>query len=988
MSNRPCALHSKHGRPLLFRNLVLLIACACLLFPLPSRADESAIVYVVLNQQKKGDFFVILRENGDFLVRIIDLEEMGFRQTPGERVEVNGESFVSLTSMTGVAYRFDEATLTLELDSLPQLLPKTILDLAPSRRVSVLYPRDNSFFLNYGVDYSAGGESLAFEGFTVSNEVGIRLRDILLLTDTLYTETPDESSFVRLSSSLTWDNRESMRRLVAGDFCAFSGDLGSRVNMGGLSYSKIFRIDPYFIRYPLFDFSGQLSLPSEVELYLDGTLRHTERFAPGEFELRNFQSIGGAQTVEIIIRDAFGREQRIVSPFFFTDQILRKGLHEYSYNVGLLRKDFGRESNRYEKLAFSGFHRYGISDNLNLGVRGEAGDGLVNLGAESAFKTGSFGLLRLEAAASRDSGETGAAGLLNYEIQSRTIRVRLGLQGFSEEYLTLGDIDSDPSRKRKLDLRAGIGYVAPRLGSFGVDYFRTESYDQRKRETLIFSWARRLLKWTYLNLSLRQVRETDTTYEATANLTWNFGPDHSMSASYRREEETDIYSIEARRNTPVGEGTGWIVGGERSERESSEAYRLNSFVQHNARQAILRGEYSLGRSEDITTEDLRVSVSGALVYVGDTFALTRPVTDSFGLVKVGEAEGVRVYVGNQAVGRTDAKGKAIIPSLTSYYDNQVSIEDKDIPLEYLMPRIRLDVSPPLRSGSCLNFPLHKYQAFTGTLMLEGPPDREPLAFAELTLAAPAGPLTFWTSGNGEFYFDSQQVEFDMASQQGCEILNKIPSTFLPPGTYPVKVRREDESFQAEIIIPATQETFADLGEIVWPAPPSLAVPAETPAAAPTPIAPSEEPTPEPTKELEEQRTAPPAPSLPETVSLAEPAIELPHKFVVYFPFDRSVLVAENHPTLESAVHYVLEHPELHAEIEGHTDRLGSERYNLLLGLKRAQAIKEHLVAAGVSESRIRVVSYGEKYPVCEGSDEECLKRNRRAVVIVVKEDDN
>jgi hypothetical protein len=132
-----------------------------------------------------------------------------------------------------------------------------------------------------------------------------------------------------------------------------------------------------------------------------------------------------------------------------------------------------------------------------------------------------------------------------------------------------------------------------------------------------------------------------------------------------------------------------------------------------------------------------------------------------------------------------------------------------------MPRVRLNVSPPLRSGSCINFPLQKYQAFTGTLTVGDKDGHAPLAYAELNLATPAGHVTFWTGGKGEFYLDSQQVEFDLAAHQGCESLKK-PGAFLPAGVYPLTVKREGEIFHSEITIPPVSDQFAELGEIVLP----------------------------------------------------------------------------------------------------------------------------------------------------------------------------
>jgi outer membrane usher protein FimD/PapC/outer membrane protein OmpA-like peptidoglycan-associated protein len=983
------------------RILLQLIFSACLnLLPFSANAEEQIIVSLTLNLQKKGDFFVYLREGGDFLVRTADLQEAGFRKLPGEWIEIDGESHVSLDSLEGVEYRFDEAALTLELTSPPELLPKATIDLSPARRLGTIYPRDNSIFLNYGIDYSAGGEDdFVFEGLTVSNELGLRHRDLLLLTDTLYTESPDDSRFVRLNTSLTWDDRQTLRRIIGGDFFASSGDLGGRVQMGGLSFSKLYRIDPYFIRYPLFDFSGLVSLPSDVELYVDGVRVRSERFAPGEFELRNFQGISGAQTIEIVVRDALGRERRIVSPVYFTDQLLRRGLHEYSYNMGLLRRDFGQESNNYSDLAFSAFHRYGLTDALNVGFRAEAGDGLANMGIESVMKAKRLGLLRLEGAGSHDGDDSGAAGFFSYEYYNRRFRGRLALQGFSEGYRILGDTGNTAGRK--LNFLAGLGYATEQLGSFGVDFARSERHQGPERETLTFSWSRRLWKRTYINATFRQLRENETTHEGRVNLTWYLGRDYSVSATSSREGDAGIQVIEARRNTPIGEGTGWNVRGERSEQGGAETYQLNSVAQHNARQAILRGDFSLGRSETTTSEDLRLSLAGALVHIGDTFALTRPVTDSFALVSVGDAEGVGVYVNGQTSGHTDRRGKVIVPDLSSYYENQVSIEDKDIPMDFLMSKVRLFLSPPLRSGSCINFPLQKYQAFTGNLNVEGEKGLEPLAYAELDIETPTGPVTFWTGGEGEFYLDSQEAAFDLAAHQGCEALAEKTESFLPPGVYPLSVRQEDWKFSSEITIPPVADPFAELGEIVLPvipvgtpegeeapAPPAAApekpeefsLPSKFPDSAgrtsvrPLDVAAEEEPT---------------SPAQPRVAAPAEEKAPWPAETVIHFPFDRTMPETDSMAPLAEATDYLLTHSEVAVTIEGHTCLSGNEAYNDRLGRRRAEAVRDYLVGAGIAAERIsRVNSYGEHRPVCSEASEDCRRRNRRVVLRLVKTQEN
>ena len=84
---------------------------------------------------------------------------------------------------------------------------------------------------------------------------------------------------------MTRDWRDTLQRLVLGDLSASSGDLGSGVNLGGVGFSKVYQIDPYFLRYPLATVSGMVSLPSTAEVYLGGTRIRTEKLSPGSFQL-------------------------------------------------------------------------------------------------------------------------------------------------------------------------------------------------------------------------------------------------------------------------------------------------------------------------------------------------------------------------------------------------------------------------------------------------------------------------------------------------------------------------------------------------------------------------------------------------------------------------------------------------------------------------------------------------------------------------------
>jgi peptidoglycan-associated lipoprotein len=103
---------------------------------------------------------------------------------------------------------------------------------------------------------------------------------------------------------------------------------------------------------------------------------------------------------------------------------------------------------------------------------------------------------------------------------------------------------------------------------------------------------------------------------------------------------------------------------------------------------------------------------------------------------------------------------------------------------------------------------------------------------------------------------------------------------------------------------------------------------------------------------------------------------------VFFAFDRSDITPEAQETLSRQAEWLRRYPNVTVTIEGHCDERGTREYNLALGERRAQAVKNVLVALGIPASRISTISYGKERPAVLGSTEEAYAQNRRAVTVV------
>ena len=109
------------------------------------------------------------------------------------------------------------------------------------------------------------------------------------------------------------------------------------------------------------------------------------------------------------------------------------------------------------------------------------------------------------------------------------------------------------------------------------------------------------------------------------------------------------------------------------------------------------------------------------------------------------------------------------------------------------------------------------------------------------------------------------------------------------------------------------------------------------------------------------------------------AVEAPLSSVVYFDFDQYSLTAESRAVLLAHADK-LKGASVAVRLEGHADERGSREYNMALGEKRANAVRDFLVTQGVSGSSLEVVSFGEEQPAATGSDEASWSQNRRVEV--------
>ncbi|HTR53336.1 MAG TPA: fimbria/pilus outer membrane usher protein [Kofleriaceae bacterium] len=739
-----------------------------------ARADEDtpAMLALEVDHVARGDAAVVLRGD-DVLVRVADLEAAGIHAIAGTQETIDGERMVSLASLRGVKFVFDRDDLALSIEAAPELLPHTVIDLHEGRPSGLVVARDSSAWVNYAVTGGSGG------ALALSGEAGASIGGSLLYTGVT---RPDGGPTVRTASSWTVDWPDLLVRGVFGDSFASAGGLGGGAFIGGLSLGTSFALDPYFVQYPGLKLQGATYAPSEVDVYVNGTLVRREQLAPGQFTLQNVPVVAGNDSTRMVIRDAYGREQTIDSSYYFSTGVLKPGLADFSVNVGAERDNVATDSFDYSRPVFVARYRRGLTDWLTPGAHFEMRDSLAAGGAGVTMRL-PVGELALEGAANREAqARAGAAASLTYTYADQRASAGAAVRATSDTYATLATAASDDRATLQAQLFAGT-----HLGRLGLS---AELVAARMRDTGTSDQAQ-LTANTVVGGLLVTATATYTIASATgrdvelfAGLTLPLGPRTTASVFGTQHGGATSAQASLVRSLPAAPGYGYDL------ETSAGPTAAASSVQAGGLYQTSFGRYEAHASDIAGSYGYSATASGGLVAIGGRVIATRAVQDGFALVQVPDVEGVKVKLDNVDLGTTDRDGDLLIPTLVPYYGSRISIDAAGIPLDHAVDATDLLVAAPFRGGALARFPVRELKSASGSVVVAIGGERVVPRFGELVVTVRGNDHTSPIGNAGEFYLD------DLAA-----------------GTYDARIDYERGTCRFALHVLASKDAIVDLGQV-------------------------------------------------------------------------------------------------------------------------------------------------------------------------------
>ncbi|KAA0911469.1 fimbria/pilus outer membrane usher protein [Pusillimonas sp. ANT_WB101] len=690
---------------------------------IPSSIDLYIDVYV--NQTPRGIYPFTFRESELWVLPKV-LKDIGIRSMQ------EGDVPVRINGLDGITARYDEEYQRLFVEgSMENLaLPLTTAGLQDAEYTPA--SASPGALLNYDLygmrqsdhvsSLSLFSEIRAFAGNTVASSTS--------LVQSLH-GVPQYSGVntVRLDTSVSTSLQKSMLTFTAGDTYTRSLNWTRSTRIGGIQFGRNFNLQPYRITTPLPELFGSATVPSDIELFVNGLKQYSGQVPAGPFQLNAMPGISGAGNAQIVMTDALGRMQTLDFSLYDTQRLLKQGLTDWSVELGAVRKQYGLKSFSYgSDPAVSGTLRHGLSQTFTAETHFESTRGLVNAGLGGVWAPGQLGVFSGSLTSSRYEHRQGTQWSAGYDWSGSSLNAGINALGSNDNYRDVPSLYD--AKNIRSQMRAHMGFSHPVLGNTGLSYLKLQYQGEEALRYGNLFWFKSLGQRASLSLNVNQNLDRRRDRSVYLGLTISLDGDISMSAGAQRDGDTNALTLDANKTTPSEGGWGWRVNARNADQQSG-----------GQGQAEYMGRYGRATAGALSVGDLRQvygGATGAVVFMGGQTFASRRVDDGFAVVSTSGVADVPVLVGNRPVGLTNDMGYLLVTPIHAYQRNKIGIDALSLPADFHIDKVTANSTPTFGAGTMVRFEIKQVRA--ASITVHGP-DGTPLPVGSPVRALKTGEVS-------------------------------------------------------------------------------------------------------------------------------------------------------------------------------------------------------------------------------------------------------
>jgi outer membrane usher protein len=490
-----------------------------------------------------------------------------------------------------------------------------------------------------------------------------------------------------------------------GDFVESSLSWTRPVRFEGAQLRSDFSTRPDLITFPMPAVGGQTAVPSTVTVLANGSQVSTSQVEAGPFQIQQLPLITGANTLTMTVTNALGQQVTVNQPFYASSTLLAPGLRTCAVQAGLVRRNWGTQSNAEGKPAGNALYRRGLSRWLTVEGSAEGTPGAFMAGGGGVMTVGHWGVVNLAVAGSTGSEKTGVQYAVGAQRTARKFSLGCSAIFASRNYRDVAAMSGAAILRKQIS--PYVSSSLRRLGTIGAGY---AGLDQDAPPVALAGSSGTALHSKALTanytLSFRRMSFFATAYRSFdgvgggSNRQFQFGltiPLGRRRSAYLTGSSAGSGQAQVQQSASIVGDWGYqaYVAADSTTKHEFEQ------MQYKSRAGLLTGGVdTLG---GVTTG--RIEAQGAMSFVDGGLFPSNYVYDSFGIVDTAPVPNVHVLQENRQIGKTDRSGRMLVPDMRAFELNRVGVVATDVPPDATLDIDSFQIRPQDRSGVVIKFPM-------------------------------------------------------------------------------------------------------------------------------------------------------------------------------------------------------------------------------------------------------------------------------------------